>query len=516
MDELITFRSLWKNYRILFLFVAIKMVLQLIVVNPVYELHRDEFLHLDQANHLAAGYISVPPLTSWVSVLIKLLGNSVFWVRFFPALFGACTLVVIWLIVEQLKGGLPAKITAATIFIFSVYARINILYQPNSFDILAWTCVYYFLIRFIDTNGPVYLYLIALSFVFGFYNKYNIVFLLAGLFGAMMMTGLRKIFLNRSFYLALALSFILILPNLIWQFNHQFPVIDHMRVLKETQLNNMGHIDFLKDQLLILGGTLPLIIAAFLGIFGSQTYRKYRVIGYSFLIVMAMFTSLKAKNYYALGLYPVFFAMGSVYLEKVLTRRFKIIAPVYIGLNLVLFIAIAKLLFPLLGPDKILARKQQFETVGLLRWEDGKNHHLPQDFADMLGWKEMADKALGAYNLLSEDAKRETLIFCDNYGQVGALNFYNRGKMAEAYSFNTDYLFWIPSTMKIKNVLLVGNAPPESVQQLFEHVEKIGMVEDQNAREQGTSIFLLIGAKKGFSEFFNGEINRRKLDMDCF
>jgi hypothetical protein len=52
-----TINTLFKNSWILFLLVAVKMALQMIVVNPVYELHRDEFLHLDQANHLAAGYI---------------------------------------------------------------------------------------------------------------------------------------------------------------------------------------------------------------------------------------------------------------------------------------------------------------------------------------------------------------------------------------------------------------------------------------------------------------------------
>ncbi|KKX47100.1 hypothetical protein L950_0228290 [Sphingobacterium sp. IITKGP-BTPF85] len=28
----------------------------------------------------------------------------------------------------------------------------------------------------------------------------------------------------------------------------------------------------------------------------------------------------------------------------------------------------------------------------MLTWEDGKEHQLPQDFADMLGWKELAKK----------------------------------------------------------------------------------------------------------------------------
>jgi len=256
-----TFKLLFKNYWMLFLLVGVKMVLQMLVVNPVYELHRDEFLHLDQANHLAAGFISVPPLMSWVSFLIKILGGDVFWVRFFPALFGALTLVIIWLLVEQLKGGILSKILVSTIFIFSVFARINILYQPNSFDILAWTCVFYFLIRFINEDRPVWLFLMMISFVLGFYNKYNIVFLLAALFIALLATDLRKVFINRYFYLSLAVGIILLLPNILWQYNHHFPVILHMKVLKATQLNNIDRIDFLIGQLKVMLFSLPLIVA---------------------------------------------------------------------------------------------------------------------------------------------------------------------------------------------------------------------------------------------------------------
>jgi len=511
-----TFKLLFKNYWILFLLVAVKMVLQMIVINPIYELHRDEFLHLDQANHLAAGFISVPPLTSWISFLIKMLGGDVFWVRFFPALFGAFTLIVIWLIVEQLKGGILSKILVSTVFIFSAFARINILYQPNSFDILAWTCVFYFLVRYINEERPVWLFWVMIFFVLGFYNKYNIVFLLAGLFTALVATDLRKIFITRSFYLILTTGFILLLPNILWQYNHQFPVIDHMRVLKETQLNNVSRIGFLKDQLILIFGGLPLIIAAFIGFFNYQPFRKYRVILFAFVITMAIFILLRAKNYYTLGLYPVLLSFGTVFLEKKLPRKFKFIAPAYIAINLLLFIGVAKFIFPVLSPAEIAQNKQQFESMGLLRWEDGKNHDLPQDFADMLGWKEMASKALIAYNTLPDSVKRETLVFCDNYGQTGALNFYNRGKMAEAYSFNTDYLFWIPDNLKIKNLLLVGDLPDEKILKLFEHFTKVDEVKNPDAREKGTSIFLLTGANEGFAIFFRNELNRRKREMDCF
>lgn len=508
--------SIFKKYWILLTLVAVKMGLQLMVVNPVYELHRDEFLHLDLANHLSFGYISVPPLISWFGFLIKILGGDVFWVRFFPALFGAITLIVIWLIVEELKGGLLSGILVSSVFILSVYSRINILFQPNSFDILAWTCVFYFLIKFIKDDRPLWLFLMMIFFVLGFYNKYNILFLLIGLFIAFLATDLRKILFNKYLYFALGIGFILLLPNILWQFNHQFPVIHHMRVLRETQLSNVSRIGFLKDQLLLLSFGGPLIIAAFIGFKKDQFLHQFRVIGLTFFIVIVIFTILRAKGYYTLGLYPALLAFGAVFLEKYLFKKFAIVAPLYIGLNLFFFIGIAKFIFPVLSPAEIAQNKQQFERMGLLKWEDGKNHNMPQDFADMLGWKEMASKALIAYNTLPDSTKRETLVFCDNYGQTGALNFYNRGKMAQACSFSNDYLFWIPNNLKINNVLLIGKPPDENIQKLFRHFSKMAVVENPDAREKGTSVFLLSGATNEFEKFFMQEVERRRNEMDCF
>lgn len=90
----LTARMKIKDWVLIF-FILIKFLLQYILINPVYELHRDEYLYLDQAHHLAWGYLSVPPVFSWISTLIHFLGNSVFLVKFFPALFGALTLIIV-------------------------------------------------------------------------------------------------------------------------------------------------------------------------------------------------------------------------------------------------------------------------------------------------------------------------------------------------------------------------------------------------------------------------------------
>ena len=90
---------------ILIIFIVAKFVMQYFAIDSGYELQRDEFLHLDLGRHLAFGYTSVPPVTGLISFFIQILGNSVFWVKFFPALFGALIIYIVWKTVEELNGG---------------------------------------------------------------------------------------------------------------------------------------------------------------------------------------------------------------------------------------------------------------------------------------------------------------------------------------------------------------------------------------------------------------------------
>jgi hypothetical protein len=63
-----------KTIALFFIVLVIKVGLQYLLIDPSYDLQRDEYLHLDQGKHLAWGYISVPPVTSWISWLINLFG----------------------------------------------------------------------------------------------------------------------------------------------------------------------------------------------------------------------------------------------------------------------------------------------------------------------------------------------------------------------------------------------------------------------------------------------------------
>ena len=499
-------------------FVLLKFLLQYLLVNSQYELHRDEYLHLDQANHLAAGYYSVPPFTSWIAWLIKQLGNSVFLIRFFPALFGALTIVVVWRIVKELNGGLYAASLAAFAMIFSMITRLNILFQPNSFDVLSWTLVYWTLIRYYKKQNPKVLLWMALFFAIGMLNKYNLLFLGAGLVPAMLFTKGRTLITGKYSYVAIAIVVLLLLPNILWQYRNHFPVVHHMKELETTQLVNVKRSEFFMKQFLFFLPSLFIIIAAWIGFFRYAAFKKFRFVFISYVIILSLYTYLRAKDYYAIGLYPVLLAFGSVYLENVLStvryRRF--IRPALFVIVIGLFLPPLYALFPVLNPQQIAKHAEQFKKFGVLTWEDGKDHQLPQDFADMLGWKELAQKVDKLYD--SVTTNHRTLVICDNYGEAGAINYYSENKNIRALAFNPDYINWFPAdTSSIDRIIAVkesGNTIDKADKSIFTQVTEIASVENRAAREFGTQVILLQADPVAVKNLLTNKIAQYKKEIE--
>ena len=506
-----------KKTGLLLFFVILKFILQYFAIDSGYDLHRDEFLHLDLGKHLAWGYQSVPPVTGWISYIILLLGNSVFWVKFFPALFGALTMVMVWKTVETLGGNWFALILSAVAVTFSVLLRINTLYQPNSLEFLCWTLLFFTVVKYINTENVKWIWLAAFTFAFGFLNKYNISFLLAGLIPALLFSEHRKIFLNKHFYLAFLAALVLISPNLVWQYQNELPVVHHLETLANTQLINVNRFDFLKEQSLFFSGSLFVIIIAFISFFRHTPFKKYRLFFWSYIFTIAIYFYLKAKGYYAIGLYPILLVFGAVYLEKLLNKGWwRMLRPVFILVPVLLMIPMSRIMLPILSPTEIITKKEVFQKFGLLRWEDGIDHDIPQDFADMRGWKELAGIVDNAFDSIVE--KEQTLIHCDNYGQAGAINFYGTQKYTEALSFNADYINWYDlDNTEYKHIILVkyridDDPNREQERPLFEEITMIGEITDPYAREKGTRVYLLKGAKLSINQYFKTEIENRRND----
>jgi hypothetical protein len=502
-------KGLW----ILLALMTVKVVLQYLLIHPSYDLHRDEYLHLDQANHLAWGFISVPPFTSWVAWVIRALGNDVFWVKFFPAFFGSLTVLYVWKIVEELGGNLFAKTIAALAIVFSAILRINTLFQPNTFEVFLWTAFYFYLIRYVHRKMNIDLYIMAIVLALAFLNKYNVLFLGAGLLPAILVSPQRKMLASKHVWFALALFLFLIHGNIIWQIHNGIPFFRHMKELADTQLVNMSRADFVKEQFLFFLNSIFLLVFAFIGFFRYPPFKPYRFIFLGFVISIVFYIYFRAKGYYSIGLYPVLIGFGAVYFERSTLNRNYIRAAAVAFLMLV-FLPFVRLAFPYMKAEKMVADSTLYRDAGLLKWEDGKEHHMQQDFADMLGWRELAYKVDSTVNTLKE--KKEVLILTNNYGQAGAINFYTANNL-QAVSFNADYLNWFKLDQPIRHVIRVmeveqDDEDPERNQErsLCDTLILAGEITNPYAREKGTKIWLMKDVKPEVKRVIEEELREKK------
>jgi hypothetical protein len=443
-----------------------------------------------------------------------MVGNALFWVKFFPALIGVLTMVIVWKTIEELKGTLFALVLGANCVLLSALLRINFLFQPNSLDVLCWTTFYFILIKYINSENVKWLYIGSFVFALGFLNKYNIVFLVIGLFPAIMLTAHRSIFAKKELYFAIAFGLLLILPNLWWQYRNGFPVIHHMKELADTQLINVNRFDFLKEQLYFFIGSLPVIIAALYALLFYKPFAKFKVFFWLLLFTLIIFTYFKAKSYYAIGLYPIYIAFGAVFLAgKLKTGWHRYLQPVVVAIPILFYVLLFDIVFSVKAPSYYVENSSKFKDLGMLRWEDGKDHSLPQDFADMLGWKELAQKVDQANRKLSNDGK--TLILCDNYGQAGAINYYSKNKNSKAVSFNADYINWFELDDKIENLILVkefehSKEAFDKIKPFFITAAVADSVTNSYAREYRTTIFIFTRPKIDNIQYIKTKVEAQK------
>lgn len=422
--------------------------------------------------------------------------------------------MVVWKTIETLNGSLFALILGAVCVTFSTLIRLNFFYQPTSFDVLAWTTLYFVVIKYIKSEKSIWLYVGSLVFAVGFLNKYDIVFLMIGLFPALIVTEQRKIFSRISLYFSLALALLFILPNLAWQYNNSFPVFHHLNELATTQLVNVNRWDFLKQQLFYNVGSLLVIIGGLYALLFYEPFSKYKLFFWSILCTLVFFLYLRAKGYYALGLYPIYISFGSVFIGNMIQPGWKnFLKPIAIAVPILFYFLLFRLFFTNQSPAYVVVHEQEFKRLGLLGWEDGKDHLMPQDFADMLGWEELAKKVDEVYRKFPN--QHQTMVLCDNYGQAGAINYYSTIKNIRAVSFNADYINWMELNDRIENFIRVkefnGSENELAETAPFFNIAFVAdSISNPLAREYRTKIFIYTKPKIDINKRLKAEVKKKK------
>lgn len=504
--------------RFLYFLILLKIILPYLLQSHYYEPHRDELLYLAEGKHLAWGFMEVPPLLSFFAYLTNLFGGGLFWIKLWPSLFGAATLLVAGKIVQSLGGRKFALFLLFLPFIFGVYLRLFFLFQPNAPEVFFVSLLFYSVIRFTQTGNNKWLYVLGVSLGLGMMSKYSVgIFMLSLLIG-LLFTPQREIFRSRHFWIASAISLLIFLPNIVWQITHGLPVLHHMELLNKYQLQYVTPTGFLLDQLLM---NLPFVYLWLIGLWYvlfNNVGKTYRFVGYTYFVVLVILLILHGKNYYALGAYPVLFAFGAIVTEQLTSKRFYYFRYALVFISVMVGLIMVPMMLPIWKPSTLAKyyQKTGAAKTGILQWEDLKSHPLPQDFADMLGWREMAEKAAKAYNQLDANQKLNTILFCDNYGQAGAMDYYRKEyHLPEPLSDNASYLNWIPDSLDInlENVVLVTDDKNEMSYHFIKECDQAILVDSivhPYAKEHGSLIILLKGINDDFKQMVKYKIDKEK------
>ncbi len=91
---------------VVLLLLALVRVLVHALTDGRYGFHRDELATIDDARHLAWGYVAYPPLAPAVArVALELFGPSLVGLRLFAALAQGAAMVLAGLMARELGGG---------------------------------------------------------------------------------------------------------------------------------------------------------------------------------------------------------------------------------------------------------------------------------------------------------------------------------------------------------------------------------------------------------------------------
>ena len=460
---------------VLLTFSAVTLLIHLLT-NSRYGYFRDELYFIACSRHLAFGYVDMSPLCAWVLRLQMLLfGDSLFALRLFPAIAHALIVALSGLIARELGGRAWAVALACTASLSSVvYLAVGNFYSMNVFEPLFWMGCAYLLIRILNGGSPRLWLWFGVIASFGFLNKHSIVFFGISVVVALLLTSERGQLARRWIWLGGLIAAAIALPNIVWQVQHDWPTLELLRNVEQSGKNVvLGPVQFIAQQILIMNpATLPLWLGGLVWLL----FGRYRVLGVAYLVSLAVFILMHGKHYYLAPVYPMLFAAGAVAAERLFAVRFRWVKPALATAIIGLAALLAPTILPILPPQKLLAymRAIRFEPP---RTETAHTAALPQLFADQFGWEETVGSVARAYATLSPEDQKRVGIFCQNYGQAGAIDFFGPGHgLPGALSGHQNYYLWGPGDYT-GELLLVIDWPGGDEPEQFRSVEDLGPVD---------------------------------------
>ncbi|HXT09533.1 MAG TPA: glycosyltransferase family 39 protein [Roseiarcus sp.] len=469
--------------------------------NPHHGVFRDELYFIVCGLHPGLGYVDQPPLVPLIAAAsYKLFGVALTPLRLFPALAMAATVALVAEFARFLGGGRFAQTLAGLAALASPILLVDgLLMSTDCLQPLTWLACAYLVAR-LARGGDRRLWL-ALGAVVGIslWSKYLIAFYVVALLVGIIAAPMRRQLLSVWPWAGALLALAIIAPNLAWQAAHGFPFLEIGAAGAASKNIALSPLGFFGQELLFVGPPLALVWIA--GLWRLAKAPQERALAVAYFAAAALFIAGHGKAYYLAPAYPALFAAGGVWWEGVLRPRAARLAA--LALVVLAGLLTAPLVLPILPPQEVIAYSRRLGLApGAASTEHLKPAVLPQQFADMFGWREMAAEVARVYRALPEDERRRAVFFGRNYGEAAAVDIYGPALGGPpAISGHNQYFLWGPRGFDGSVVIALG-PPGAKFSGAFGGIEVAGHIENAYAMpyESGLDIYVLRQPKWSLSK----------------
>jgi len=474
-----------------------------------YGFFRDEFYYIACANRLDFGYVDQPPFSIYILAIIKFIfGNSLFVIRFLPAILHGAIVYLAGLMSFKMGGGKSAVIISCIAVALAPEILGNhTIYSMNPFDFLFWSLTAFTLTLIIQSEKKNLWILLGLVLGLGLLNKVGILWLCFGVFIALLLTPYRKYLKTLSPWLAFLIAFIIFIPFIIWNFTHDFAHVEFIQNALKYKYSSLTPLDFIIGQFMKLNPFSAIVwLSGLYFFFFNKEGKKYIILGILYISVfLILILNGHSKAGYLAPAYPMLFAGGGILIERISLlknwRWFKYAVIIPLVISGIFLIPLA---LPVLPVETYISYSKKLGQAPSTA-ENKELAELPQFYADMFGWEGMAKDVSNVYKSLREDEKRTTVVFCNNYGDAGTIEYYRKKyELPPVICSHNNYWYWWDLDMKITNIIIIGGNEEDHLSSLEEvkvaaiHKSKFAMPYENNL-----PIFICRGLKRSVMEAHN-------------
>ncbi|QIS04602.1 glycosyl transferase family 39 [Nocardia brasiliensis] len=437
-----------------------------------YDYFGDELYFLAAGRHPSFGYADQGPVLPLLARAMDLLAPGSFFVLRLPAVaLTVLAIVLTAVLAREFGGGRGAQLGAALAYATSPFLLLQgKMLTTNAVDTALWVVITWLVVRWVRTRRDGLLLYAALLTALDMQVKWLIPFFWIAVAVTSLIWGPRELARRPLLWLGGALVVLATVPTLIWQAGHGWPQLAMGGVISGEQGILGGRLMFVPLAVLTAGylGAVVLLYGVWT-LLRHRALRPYRFLGWTLLLLVALFLAIGGRIYYVAGMYGVVLAAGAVGLAEAVRGLHT--AGRRAGLVVGTALALAATVFVLWSTP----------------WRSASAIRPPADDAEAainigvygeFGWSELTEAVTGAARSLPDAQRPGAVIVTDTYWQASALDQFARDRLPPVYSPSRGYGYFGTPPDDASVVLAVA-LNEDFLRWDFDHIEPVALVDSR-------------------------------------